>query len=70
MRTEKNGRDTLTTSLTQFEPVFVKNQIGNPTEKISALNVSILMDDQKLSCYLVREYGPIEAINNSLLHEF
>ncbi len=70
IRTEKNSRDTLTTTLTQFEPVFVKNQFGNPTEKISALNVSIQMDEQNLSCYLVREYGPIETINNSLLHEF
>ncbi|MFT5819680.1 MAG: hypothetical protein ACI8ZM_000905 [Crocinitomix sp.] len=70
IRTEKNSTDTLTHNLNQFEPVFVKNNLGNSTEKISALHVSILMEDQELWCHLVREYGPIEAINRSLLHEF
>lgn len=70
IRTERNSTDTLTENLKQFDPVFTKNKQGNPTENIKALNVSILMEDQELSCHLIREYGPIEAINNSLLHEF
>ncbi|NOQ74881.1 MAG: hypothetical protein GQ574_22900 [Crocinitomix sp.] len=70
IRTEKNGTDTLTHHLNEFEPVFVINQLGVSTEKISALNVSVQMDNQELSCHLFREYGPIDAINRSLLHEF
>lgn len=70
IRTEKNGRDILTHHLNEFEPVFVQNNLGNSTEKVSGLNVSVKLDDQELRCHLIREYGPIETINRSLLHEF
>ena len=70
IRTEKNSTDTLTHQLIQFDPVFVNDKFGNPTQNISQLNVIVQLEDQSLGCHLFRDYGPVTAINNRLLHEF
>ena len=62
--------DTLSKNLQEFEVLFTKNKNGNPTQNVRAVNLTLTVNQQLLSCHFYKNYGSVEQINKVLLNEF